>query len=126
MIRYEYQAQLRPPAPFVNVTLRNPVTGAEARDLPAQIDTAADRTLLPASVVQSLALPQMGLIPIGGVGGITQAMPSYPVEVGIHNLPLQSVEVVASVGEPWVLLGRDVLNAHRLVLDGPQSRLEIG
>jgi hypothetical protein len=34
--------------------------------------------------------------------------------------------VVASSGEPWVLLGRDVLNAHRLLLDGPHLTLEIG
>ena len=35
------------------------------------------------------------------------------------------VSVVASAGEPWIRLGRDVANAHRLVLDGPQSFLEI-
>jgi len=53
-------------------------------------------------------------------------MPSYPVQVTVHNLPSQIVEVVASPGETWVLLGRDLLNAHRLLLDGPQLFLEIG
>jgi hypothetical protein len=125
VIRYNYLPQLQPPAPFVHVTLRNPVTGAEQRDVPAQLDTAADRTLLPDPVVQALALPQIGTIPIGGVGGITQTMPCYPVQMTIHNLPVQIVEVVASAGESWVLLGRDVLNAHRLLLDGPRLILEI-
>ena len=105
MIRYSYVSQLRPPAPFVSVTLRNPVSGAEQRDVPAQLDTAADRTLLPDSLAQSLALPQIGTIPIGGVGGVAQTMPSFPVQVAIHNLPAQIVEVVASAGESWVLLG---------------------
>ena len=126
MIRYNYLAQLQPPAPFVYVTLRNPVNGAEQRDVPAQLDTAADRTLLPDALVQALALPQIGAISIGGVGGVTQRMPSYPVHVAIHNLAVQIVEVVASAGEPWVLLGRDILNAHRLLLDGPHLFLEIG
>ena len=126
MIRYTYLSQLQPPAPFVNVTLRNPVTGAEQRDVPAQLDCAADRTLLPESIAKALALPQIGTIPIGGVGGFAQAMPSYPVEVKIHNLPAIVIEVVASPGESWVLLGRDVLNAHRILLDGPQLALEIG
>ena len=126
MIRYNYLSQLRPPAPFVYVTLRNPVSGAEQRDVPAQLDTAADRTLLPDIFVQSLALPQIGSIVIGGVGGVTQSMPSYPVEMAIHSLPPQLIEVVASAGESWVLLGRDVLNAYRLLLDGPQLFLEIG
>lgn len=126
MIRYNYVAQLCPPAPFVYVTLRNPVSGAEQRDVPAQLDTAADRTVLPDRVVQDLALPQIGIIPIGGVGGIIQTMPSYPVQVVIHNLTPQAVEVVASTGEQWILPGRDVLNAHRLLLDGPQLAVEIG
>lgn len=126
MIRYNYLAQLHPPAPFVYLTLRNPVTGAEQRNVPAQLDCAADRTLLPESAAKAIALPQIGTIMIGGVGGIAQPMPSYPVEVTIHNLPAVVVEVVASPGESWILLGRDVLNAHRILLDGPQLALEIG
>jgi hypothetical protein len=46
--------------------------------------------------------------------------------MAVHNLPVQLVEVVASPGESWVLLGRDILNAHRALLDGPQLFLEIG
>lgn len=122
----QYLSQLQPPAPFVYVTLRNPVTGAEQRHVPAQLDCAADRTLLPESVVQALALPPIGTILIGGVGGIVQSMVSYPVEVGIQTLAPFTVEVVASPGEPWVLLGREVLNLHRVLLDGPQLALEIG
>jgi hypothetical protein len=53
-------------------------------------------------------------------------MPSYPVQMTIHSLAPQLLEVVASAGETWVLLGRDVLNAHRLLLDGPGLVLEIG
>jgi hypothetical protein len=126
VIRYNYLTQFDPAAPFVYVTLRNPVSGAEQRDVPAQVDSAADRTLLPDSVVQTLALPQIGTIPIGGVGGVIQTMPSYPLQVAIHTLPALTVEVVASAGEAWILLGRDVLNAHRLLLAGPQQLLEIG
>jgi hypothetical protein len=96
VIRYKYITQLDPPAPFVNVTVRNPVTGAEQRDLPAQLDFAADRTLLPESLAQGLSLPQIGTTPIGGVGGIIQSMPCYPVQVSIHDLPAQTIEVVAS------------------------------
>src|SRR5208283_1573748 len=107
---YNYLAQLRPPAPFVHITLRNPVSGAEQRDVPAQLDTAADRTLLPDTLVHALALPQIATIPIGGVGGITQTMPCYPVQVEIHSFPAQTIEVVATAGEAWVLLGRDILN----------------
>jgi hypothetical protein len=52
-------------------------------------------------------------------------MPSYPVQLAIHTLPALTVEVVASAGEPWALLGRDVMNAYRMLLEGPQSFVEI-
>ena len=67
----------------------------------------------------------MGALLIGGVGGVQQAMPSYPLALAIHELPLRTIEVVASPGE-WVLLGRDVLNSYRALLDGPQMGVEIG
>jgi hypothetical protein len=126
VIRYGYVTQLNPPASFISVLLRNPVSGAEQQNVPAQLDRAADRTLLPDALVQALALPQIGTIPIGRVGGTAQTMPSYPVEIAGHNLPALTIEAVASAGETWVLLGRDVLNAHRLLLDGPQLFLELG
>ena len=126
MIRYSYLSQLQPPAPFVYVSLRNPVTGQEIRDVPAQLDTAADRTLLPDVTVRTLVLPHIRDLAIGVAGGGIHLMPAYPVVVGIHDLPGQTIEVVGSAGEQWVVLGRDILNAHRIVLDGPQLFLEVG
>jgi predicted aspartyl protease len=126
VICYRYNQQTAPPAPFVYATFQNPADSTELRDVPAQIDTAADRTVLPDHVVAALGLAQIGRIAVGGLGGVIQYLPTYAVRVAIHQFPSQTVKVVASSGEPWVLLGRDVLNAHRLFLDGPQLTLEIG
>ena len=82
--------------------------------------------MIPGTLVQALSLPQLGILTIGGLGGLHQRLPTYPLCLAIHNLPSQTIEVVASGGESWILLGRDVLNAHRVVLDGPQLALEIG
>jgi hypothetical protein len=126
MIRYAYLSQLDPPAPFVNIVLRNPANGVELSNLPAQLDCAADRTVVPESLVKSLGLPQVGTIRIGGFGGATFTVPVYPVLLGLHDLPVQSFKVATHSEESWVLLGRDVLNAYRILLDGPQQALEIG
>lgn len=75
--------------------------------------------------MERLDLPRIGTIVIGGVGGVTQAMPSYPVQIAIHELPEQALGVVSRADEAWVLLGRDLLNAHRLLLDGPRLLLEL-
>jgi hypothetical protein len=125
MIRYAYNQQFDPPAPFVFVTLKNPLTGTEKHNVPAQIDSAADRSLLPLALVQSLELPAIGSMAIGGVGGTVAEMTVYAVGIAVHDLASRAAEVVAHANEPWVLLGRDVINVHRLVLDGPRLGLEI-
>ena len=50
----------------------------------------------------------------------------YAVLLGLHDLPTRPFKVAAHTEESWILLGRDVLNAYRVLLDGPQLALEIG
>lgn len=126
MIRYGYFRGMTPPAPFVYVTVQNPLTAAREENVPAQIDTAADRTLLPDTLVRKLDLPTVDLLRISGVGGIEQDMPLHPVLLGVHDLPSLRIRVVSSPGESWVLLGRDVVNAYRMLLDGPGLGGEVG
>jgi hypothetical protein len=125
VIRYRYNIQLSPPAPFVHLALRNPADGTELNGIAAQIDSAADRTVLPESIVQELGLAQVGTLPIGGLGGIVYALPTYVVEIAIHDLAPCAVKIVATANESWILLGRDVINAHRLILDGPGGLLDL-
>ena len=47
MIRYIYNKQVSPPAPFVHVSVSPPQVGLEGMIVPAQIDTAADLSVIP-------------------------------------------------------------------------------
>jgi hypothetical protein len=126
MIRYAYNRQVDPPAPFVHVALRRPAEGPSLDDLPAQIDTAADRTVIPGGLVARLGLVPLDELPIAGFGGQVLLVSTYFVELSLRGQPSLPIEVLAHEGEPHVLLGRDVLNHHRLLLDGPGLALEIG
>jgi hypothetical protein len=126
VIRYLYATHLSPPAPFVHVTVSCPSTGRLTASLPAQVDPAADRTVLPGVVVTSLALVEDGRLLIQGFGSQILELPTFLVAVSLHDLSPVLVRAVLGEQEPWILLGRDVLNAHRLLLDGPQLALEIG
>lgn len=126
MIRYAYNRQIEPPAPFVHVSLRRPGGAPSLDDLPAQIDTAADRTVIPGGLVARLGLVPLDELPVAGFGGQVLLVSTYFVEVTIRGQPPRPVEVLAHEGESYVLLGRDVLNHHRLLLDGPGLALEIG
>jgi predicted aspartyl protease len=92
-------------------------------DQPAQIDTGADRTVIPFAVVKHLGLLRFGEIPLAGLGGIVSHLDSYLVVIELKGLRPSNVEVVAA-DEPWILLGRDVDNHFRMLLDVPASSLE--
>jgi predicted aspartyl protease len=126
VIRYSYNQQVSPPAPFVHVTLRCHETGKEAANLPGQLDTAADRTVIPGHLVEALGLLRLDELPVSGFGGQVFLIPTYRVELALHDLEAVMVEVLAHPEEPFILLGRDVLNRYRIVLDGPRLALEIG
>ncbi len=126
MIRYNYTRQFVPPAPFVYVSLRCPLTGVSMQDLPAQVDCAADRTVIPGSMAEHLGLECVDTIHVAGLGSGILAVPAYRVELTIRALSPHQVIVAAQDDEPYVLLGRDVLNRYRILLDGPGLALEIG
>jgi predicted aspartyl protease len=124
MIRFNYTRQFDPPAPFVYVSLRSPLTGLSVHDLPAQVDPAADRTVIPGSLVDVLGLKRVETIDFAGLVGRIVALSTYRVELAIRALSPHQVVVAAQDDEPFVLLGRDVLNRCRILFDGPGLALE--
>jgi hypothetical protein len=126
MIRYRYVADFTPPAPFVQVSVRCPTTDRQIQAVPAQIDPGADRTVLPQDLEKSLNLLEGGFLLFQGFGSQVMELPFYLATISIHDLQPVAVTAVLGEREPFILLGCDVLNAHRLVLDGPNLALEIG
>jgi predicted aspartyl protease len=94
-------------------------------EYPAQLDTAADLSVVPWRIVEELQLDQLGEIEALGFGGHLMTMPTFLVQIQLRGLAPQVVEVLASAEEPYVLLGRDVLNRFRVTLDGRNLVLEI-
>ncbi len=125
MIRYAYNRQVEPPEPFVHVSLGRPSDGPSLDDLPAQIDTAADRTVIPGGLVTRLGLVPLDELPVAGFGGQVLLVLTSLVNLSIRGQISRQIEVIAHEGEPYILLGRDVLNHHRIVLNGPGLALEI-
>ncbi len=126
MIRYRYAEHVKPPAPFVSVAVHCRQTGNRLADLPAEVDSAADRTVLPGRVVQALALVEDGRLLFQGFAGEVVELPIFLVELQVHDLPAVPVRAALGEHEPHILLGRDVLNLYRILLDGPQKATEIG
>jgi predicted aspartyl protease len=118
----EYDADnFEPPAPVAYVTLRNPATGALLSDVPMLIDTGADATVLPNNAVEQL--------------GISAEDTDFEVQVfdgEIKRLKLARLELYVLgkkfageyllIDRPIGILGRNILNNIRILLDGPRSK----
>ena len=118
MTRYRYNQQVNPPAPFVHVTLHRAVGDEAISDLPAQLDTAADLTVVPLRLIEELELVPLDAVPVLGFGGILVDVPTFLVRLSLRGGEPLTLKVLGSRDEPHILLGRDVLNRHRFVLDG--------
>ncbi|MEW5938927.1 MAG: hypothetical protein AB1750_04640 [Chloroflexota bacterium] len=118
-----YDAQnFDPPAPVAFVILRNPATGVTLPDVPMLIDTGADATLLPADAVQK-------------IGVNIEADPGFEVETfdgETRRLQFAKLELLfldkkfageyLLIDRPMGILGGNVLNNLRLVLDGVRQK----
>jgi hypothetical protein len=124
MITFDYLQLSGPPAPFVSVSVGHPHGPGTVEWVPARVDSAADRTVIPFSIAETLQLEPMGQMTFEGVGGHPEVMDIYSVRLAIRGLTHRAVEVAVHRGERHVLLGRDVLNVYRVVLDGPNCSVE--
>jgi predicted aspartyl protease len=125
MIYYAYNKQFNPPAPFVYVRLRCPQTGAEVTDIPALLDTAADRTTIPGTIVTDFGLVPIDEASVSVYGGAVSTLLLFDVQIAVRELELLDLKVFGNDHEPYVILGRDILNKLHIVLKGPQLALEI-
>ena len=126
-IRYNYSRQLKPPAPCVYVSIARPDDLERVVDnVAAQLDTGADMTVVPSSFVERLQLVPLDQLLITGFGGHIRRVPTYLVSLSFHPFAPIMLRVLGGRNEPIILLGRDVLNRHRVLLDGPNLVVEIG
>ena len=109
-----------PPAPVLTARLRNPQNGTIVPDVLLLIDTGADVTLLPLGAVNAAGIEQTGasyeLLAYDGRSNPAGAVRAELLMLG-RTFRGQFLVIDQDVG----ILGRNVLNALALLLDGPQQ-----
>ncbi len=126
MVRFQYVAEVTPPAPFVYATVRHAKRDLLSDEIPALLDSGADRSVIPGKLIGQLHLSPLREILVGGLGTNQYTLDTFSVILQIRHVQPFRVEVAAHPDESYILLGRDVLNQLRIVLDGPNQLLEIG
>lgn len=124
MIRVRYSTAFQPAAPVIDVLLGHQGLPPPGYAIEAQLDTGADRTVIPTAAANALHLPHVGSRSAGVAGGGVIAYEIYEVAIRIDGV-MDFILEVAAADEPHVLLGRDVLNALHTHLDGPGRMLTL-
>ncbi len=114
----------RIPAPYLPVAVGSVTDDSMVSDLLALVDSGADRTLIPETVIARLRLTELMRLEFEVGGGEIITLPIYRVKLTVRGFGPLVVDVAASDGESHVLLGRDVLNEYTVTLNGPQRRTE--
>ncbi len=119
-----YSSRFYPPAPLVDVTVENPHTPDRRVTLQAIIDTGADITAIPESVVSQLLLQVSERIKVAGLDGKQSTLPTFIVNIRMTDLTIERVEVIGWPSEE-IVLGRDLLSNFEIFLDGKNRQFEI-
>ncbi|HLF25251.1 MAG TPA: retropepsin-like aspartic protease [Anaerolineae bacterium] len=121
----EYDAaRFEPPAPLAQVTLRNPASGATWPDALMLLDSGADVSLIPQAIIKSLrveTVPGRRYELIGFDGGTSFAA-VVQLELSFARRTFRGQFLI--IEQEWGILGRNILNAVPLLLDGPNLRWE--
>lgn len=122
--RFPYSPYRYPPVPAIIVTLWSPDGTQSIPAVSAHLDTAADRTLIPLHLIKQLGLsPQQPLV-VKGLGSAPVQLDVYDIDIEITGVVIVSTSAITHANEPYVLIGRDILNLFRVTFDGPNQTVE--
>lgn len=124
IVEGEYRDDYFPPAPVLEVSFSAPPHGQRSTVVTALVDTGADASVVPLSMLHSIGARVVTVRTVRSYIGERRSVRTYLLDVHVDGIVLPGIEVVGERVEE-ALLGRDVLNRLRLLLDGPEQRVEI-
>jgi len=111
-------------APYLPLML-SPLAGTKRHGTIGLLDTGADRTVIPLSVANELELMLERETVFVGADGYQFALPLFRLLVAVGPFPAELITVAASENEEITLIGRDVMETYRILLDGPAGIIRL-
>jgi predicted aspartyl protease len=116
-----YDRGFEPPALILSVTLAGVVRPRPKVSVQALIDTGADITAIPATLKDKLKLYSFSQLQLEDARGVKEPVDTFEAHLSVAGLTPIIVEVVLAPF-PFVILGRDWLKNHYLLLNGPEQQ----
>lgn len=125
MTTFPYSDQFDPPAPSCQVYLSATRRKYRVGPLPAILDTGADGTLVPQHYLDDINATRTFEMGLRSQWGERRIVYLYLVNLRIDKIELPGVFVVGDDQSKEIVIGRNVLNQLRIVLDGPNRIAEL-
>lgn len=111
--------------PQTSIELSNPSNNSQSFQVDAILDTGASMTCIPESAIAELGESLIySKIMVRNLIGNTQERQTYFLNISIANYEHKNIEVIA-IPKKYALVGRDILNQHKIVLDAPKQKWSI-
>ncbi len=121
-MKYAYDEFYFPAIPILQIRLSTPEWNLQTTDLPAIVDTGADATLVPLKYLLDIEATIGGRNRLRSQWGERREVNLYLVDLEIEQAILPGIWVIGDELSDEVILGRNVLNRLRLLLDGPAGK----
>lgn len=118
---YSRLAGIRHQAPALTIEVCSTLRSDLKTSVEAIIDTGADRTCIPERVFIDLGLDFFAYRLVQAQGAVGPGAPRalYIANIKIAKCTTRNIEVLG-LDVNFALIGRDILNLHRVHLEGPQ------
>jgi len=117
-MKYPYDASYQPPFPVVRVVFDNSEEGLRTTADNALLDTGSDGSLVPIAYLRQILSPALTDTRIRSHWREWRSAQLFVVDLELGDLKLPGVFVVGDEQGDEIVLGRNVLNRLRLLLDG--------
>lgn len=124
-MRFPHSADYFPPIPTLIIGLRAPDGSQSHGAVPAIIDTGADITLVPLTLLEQVSAPEMDEVRLRSHWGEITTMTTYLIDMELGADILPGIEVVGDLHGETVLLGRNVINKLLLLIDRPRLSTDL-
>lgn len=123
-MRHPYDSSYQPPFPAIEVVLHNREEGLRTASVTALLDTGADGSLVPMSYLREIIASPLVDTRIRSHWGEWRSAQLFVVDIDFGEWRLPGVFVVGDEQGDEIILGRNILNKLRLLLDGPDEFVE--
>lgn len=119
-----YDSNFYPAMPVLTIQVQREIDETPI-DLTALIDSGADNTMLPVSILERLDAPKSDSVWMVGVGGQRTRVSLYLVFIRFGEFQPIYTRVIGVQSRDEVIIGRDIINQFAVLLNGPAHTVEI-